>query len=574
MLQENLIRMYEESFRAHRELPALTDYFKGETFSYYEMAKEIAKLHLFFKKAEIRRGDKIALVGRNNPRWCITYLATITYGAVIVPILQDFAPADIVHIVNHSESRLLFVGDNYWDIIEEDEIARIDAVLSLTDFHVIYERRGKSLGVYMRDMVKNYRAKYKRGFSADDIKYPDIPNDQMVLLNYTSGTTGYSKGVMLTVNNLTGNVLVAKNARNTQTGTHYFVRGGRTLSFLPLAHHVASRPLAHAYGCAFDFLSPLAVGGHVTLLGKIPSPKILIEAMQMVKPTVICCVPLILEKIYRKQVLPLLEKGPMSIAMKIPLLNSAIYSAIRKKLIDSFGGEVVIFIVGGAPMNQETEAFLLKIKFPITVGYGMTECAPLISFTTDDLFKAGSCGMYIKEYLDLRIDSPDPEHTAGEIIVKGEHVMLGYYKNEKDTHAVLDPDGWLHTGDMGTVDPDGTLYIRGRSKTMILTGSGQNIYPEEIEDKLNNMYLVLESLVLEHNGKLHALVVPDYEQAEREGVDKNDLPQIMENNLKELNTVVAGYEHVAAITIYPTEFEKTPKRSIKRYLYNVTLLGK
>ena len=565
MLQENLIRMYEESFRAHRELPALTDYFKGETFSYYEMAKEIAKLHLFFKKAEIRRGDKIALVGRNNPRWCITYLATITYGAVIVPILQDFAPADIVHIVNHSESRLLFVGDNYWDIIEEDEIARIDAVLSLTDFHVIYERRGKSLGVYMRDMVKNYRAKYKRGFSADDIKYPDIPNDQMVLLNYTSGTTGYSKGVMLTVNNLTGNVLVAKNARNTQTGTHYFVRGGRTLSFLPLAH---------AYGCAFDFLSPLAVGGHVTLLGKIPSPKILIEAMQMVKPTVICCVPLILEKIYRKQVLPLLEKGPMSIAMKIPLLNSAIYSAIRKKLIDSFGGEVVIFIVGGAPMNQETEAFLLKIKFPITVGYGMTECAPLISFTTDDLFKAGSCGMYIKEYLDLRIDSPDPEHTAGEIIVKGDHVMLGYYKNEKDTHAVLDPDGWLHTGDMGTVDPDGTLYIRGRSKTMILTGSGQNIYPEEIEDKLNNMYLVLESLVLEHNGKLHALVVPDYEQAEREGVDKNDLPQIMENNLKELNTVVAGYEHVAAITIYPTEFEKTPKRSIKRYLYNVTLLGK
>ena len=565
MLQENLIRMYEESFRTHRELPALTDYFKGETFSYYEMAKEIAKLHLFFKKAEIRRGDKIALVGRNNPRWCITYLATITYGAVIVPILQDFAPADIVHIVNHSESRLLFVGDNYWDIIEEDEIARIDAVLSLTDFHVIYERRGKSLGVYMRDMVKNYRAKYKRGFSADDIKYPDIPNDQMVLLNYTSGTTGYSKGVMLTVNNLTGNVLVAKNARNTQTGTHYFVRGGRTLSVLPLAH---------AYGCAFDFLSPLAVGGHVTLLGKIPSPKILIEAMQMVKPTVICCVPLILEKIYRKQVLPLLEKGPMSIAMKIPLLNSAIYSAIRKKLIDSFGGEVVIFIVGGAPMNQETEAFLLKIKFPITVGYGMTECAPLISFTTDDLFKAGSCGMYIKEYLDLRIDSPDPEHTAGEIIVKGEHVMLGYYKNEKDTHAVLDPDGWLHTGDMGTVDPDGTLYIRGRSKTMILTGSGQNIYPEEIEDKLNNMYLVLESLVLEHNGKLHALVVPDYEQAEREGVDKNDLPQIMENNLKELNTVVAGYEHVAAITIYPTEFEKTPKRSIKRYLYNVTLLGK
>lgn len=565
MLQENLIKMYEQSFREHRELPALTDYFKGETFSYYEMAKQIAKLHLFFKKAEIRRGDKIALVGRNNPRWCITYLATVTYGAVVVPILQDFAPNDIIHIVNHSESRLLFIGDNYWDIIEEDEIARVEAVVSLTDFHVIYERRGKSLGVYMRDMVKNYRAKYKRGFSADDIKYPDVPNDQMVLLNYTSGTTGYSKGVMLTVNNLTGNVLVAKGAMNAQTQVWYFTRGGRTLSFLPLAH---------AYGCAFDFLAPLAVGGHVTLLGKIPSPKILIEAMQVVKPTVVCCVPLILEKIYRKQVLPLLEKGPMSIAMKIPLLNSAIYSAIRKKLMDAFGGEVVIFVVGGAPLNQETESFLMKIKFPITVGYGMTECAPLISFTTDDLFKAGSCGMYVKGFLEMRVDSPDPQHTAGEILVKGEHVMLGYYKNEKDTQAVIDADGWLHTGDMGTADPDGTLYIRGRSKTMILTGSGQNIYPEEIEDKLNNMYLVLESLVLENNGKLQALVVPDYEQAEREGVDKNDLPQIMENNLKELNTMVAGYEQVAAITIYPTEFEKTPKRSIKRYLYDVALIGK
>ena len=565
MLQENLLKIYETSFRENREMSALTDYFKGETFSYYEMAKEIAKIHLLFKKAGIKQGDKIALIGRNNPRWCITYMGTITYGAVIVPILQDFTPADIIHIINHSESRLLFLGDNFWDVIEEDQIKQIEAVFSLTDFHAIYERDGKSLTKFQRDIVKNYRTKYPRGFSVNDIKYPEIPNDQVVLLNYTSGTTGYSKGVMLTVNNLTSNVMFAATTINTQTGQRYFQKGGRTLSFLPLAH---------AYGCAFDFLSPLAVGGHVTLLGKIPSPKILIEAMQMVKPTVICCVPLILEKIYRKQVLPLLEKGPMSIAMKIPLLNSAIYSAIRKKLIDSFGGEVVIFIVGGAPMNQETEAFLLKIKFPITVGYGMTECAPLISFTTDDLFKAGSCGMYIKEYLDLRIDSPDPEHTAGEIIVKGEHVMLGYYKNEKDTHAVLDPDGWLHTGDMGTVDPDGTLYIRGRSKTMILTGSGQNIYPEEIEDKLNNMYLVLESLVLEHNGKLHALVVPDYEQAEREGVDKNDLPQIMENNLKELNTVVAGYEHVAAITIYPTEFEKTPKRSIKRYLYNVTLLGK
>ncbi len=566
MLQENLIKIYEKSFRENREMSALTDYFKNETFSYYEMAKEIAKLHLVFKKAGIKRGDKIALIGRNNPRWCITYIGTITYGAVIVPILQDFTPADVIHIINHSESRLLFLGDNFWDVIEEDQIRQIEAVFSLTDFHVIYERDGKSLTKFQRDILKNYRSKYPRGFSINDIKYPEVPNDQVILLNYTSGTTGYSKGVMLTANNLTGNVVFAMSAVNTQTGNRYFQQGGRTLSFLPLAH---------AYGCAFDFLAPLAVGGHITLLGRIPSPKILLEAMAVVKPTVICCVPMILEKVYRKQVLPMLEKGPMSIAVKIPLLNTAIYSVIRKKLMDAFGGNVAIFIVGGAPMNQETETFLMKIHFPITIGYGMTECAPLISFTPDNEFKSGSCGRYIREMLEVKIDSPDPEHTAGEILVRGEHVMKGYYKNDKDTQKVLDADGWLHTGDMATMDPDGTLYIRGRSKTMILSGNGQNIYPEEIEDKLNNMYLVLESLVIDvGEGRLRAMVVPDYEQAEAEGVDKNDLPEIMQNNLKELNTQLAAYERVAEIVLYPTEFEKTPKRSIKRYLYSPSLLNK
>ena len=560
MLQENLLKIYETSFRENREMSALTDYFKGETFSYYEMAKEIAKIHLLFKKAGIKQGDKIALIGRNNPRWCITY------GAVIVPILQDFTPADIIHIINHSESRLLFLGDNFWDVIEEDQIKQIEAVFSLTDFHAIYERDGKSLTKFQRDIVKNYRTKYPRGFSVNDIKYPEIPNDQVVLLNYTSGTTGYSKGVMLTVNNLTGNVVFAATTINTQTGQRYFQKGGRTLSFLPLAH---------AYGCAFDFLAPLAVGGHITLLGKIPAAKILLEAMAVVKPTIICCVPMILEKVYRKQVLPMLEKGPMSIAMKIPLLNSAIYSVIRKKLMDAFGGNVGIFIVGGAPMNQETESFLMKIKFPITIGYGMTECAPLISFTPDNEFKAGSCGRFLKGLLEVRIDSEDPQRVAGEILVRGEHVMKGYYKNDKDTHKVLDEEGWLHTGDMGTMDPDGTLYIRGRSKTMILSGNGQNIYPEEIEDKLNNMYLVLESLVLDAgNGKIKALVVPDYEQAEAEGVDKADLPQIMQNNLQELNAQLAAYERISGIALYPNEFEKTPKRSIKRYLYEPSLLNK
>ena len=560
MLQENLIKIYETSFRENRELPALTDYFKNETFSYYEMAKEIAKLHLLFIKAKIKRGDKIALIGRNNTRWCITYLATITYGAIIVPILQDFSPTDIIHIINHSESKMLFLSDNYWDNIEEDQIPRISAVLSLTDFHVIYERDGHSISRFQRDIIKNYRAKYSRGFSPNDIKYPDIPNDQVILLNYTSGTTGSSKGVMLTVNNLTGNVVFAKSAMNTQTGTRYFQQGGRTLSFLPLAH---------AYGCAFDFLTPLSVGGHVTLLGKIPSPKILMEAMSVVRPNIICCVPMILEKIYRRQILPLLDRKPMSIAMRIPLLNTAIYSSIRKKMLDAFGGNVAIFIVGGAPINEETESFLMKIRFPITIGYGMTECAPLISFTPDNEFKPSSCGRYIRNHLEVRIDSDNPQTTAGEILVRGEHVMRGYYKNEKATAEVLDQNGWLHTGDMGTMDDDGTLYIRGRSKTMILSGSGQNVYPEEIESKLNSLYLVMESLVVERDGKLVALVVPDYDTADADGIDQTEIPKYMQKNLTELNSLVASYEQISSIVIYPTEFEKTPKRSIKRYLYNI-----
>ncbi len=572
MLQENLIQIYERSFRDNREMSALTDYFKKESFSYYEMAKEIAKLHLLFKKAGIKKGQKIALVGRNNPRWCMTYIATITYGAVIVPILQDFTSNDIIHIINHSESRLLFLGGNYWDGIEEDQIPEVEGVFSLTDFSVIYEKSGKSLTDFQKNITKHYRAKYPNGFTSKDIKYADVDNDAVCLLNYTSGTTGYSKGVMLTINNLTGNVVFAMNVKNTRTDVFYFRQGGRTLSFLPLAH---------AYGCAFDFLAPLAVGHHITLLGRIPTPKILLEAIKEVSPTIVCCVPMILEKVYRKQVLPMLEKGPMSIATKIPLISNVLYSVIRKKLIDAFGGQVGLFIVGGAPLNQETEAFLMKINFPITVGYGMTECAPLISFAPDNEFKATSCGSYKSItspdnglHLEVKIDSPDPQKVAGEILVKGEHVMKGYYKNEKDTKTVLQGDGWLHTGDMGTMDEDGTIYIRGRSKTMILTSNGQNIYPEEIEDRLNNMYLVMESLIIESNGHLHALVVPDHDQMQLEKVEKSELQKIMEENLQQLNKQLAAYERVASVTIYPTEFEKTPKKSIKRYLYDTGLLDR
>ena len=564
MLDKNLIKIYEQSFRENREMAALTDYFKGENFSYYELAKEVAKVHLVFKTAGVEKGDKIALIGRNNTRWCISYIATITYGAVIVPILQDFNPNDVINIINHSESKLLFLGDNFWDDIETDQIPNIEAVFSLTDFHVIYEREGNKLTDYVKNMTMHYREAYPRGFSADDIKYADVPNDAVCLLNYTSGTTGSSKGVMLTVNNLTGNVVYAMNMVNPKTGENFFRKGGRTLSFLPLAH---------AYGCAFDFLTNLACGAHITLLGRIPSPKILVEAMKTTRPNVVCSVPLILEKVYRKSILPMLEKGPMSIAMRIPLLNTAIYSTILSRLMEQFGGCVEIFIVGGAAINKETEDFLRKIKFPLTVGYGMTECAPLISFEVPSAFKAGSCGKVLPGLLEARIESSDPKNIAGELLVRGEHVMRGYYKNEAATDAVLEKDGWLHTGDMCTIDDDGTLYIRGRCKTMILSGSGQNIYPEEIEERLNNLYMVAESLVIENNGKLTALVVPDYELANAEGVDMENLPQIMEDNLQKLNGLVASYEKVSNIVIHREEFVKTPKRSIKRYLYTSETLN-
>ena len=558
MLQENLIKMYEVGFREHHDLPALSDYFSKDSLTYFEMAEKIARLHLLFEKYGIKQGDKIALIGRNNVNWCVIYMATITYGAVIVPILQDFNPVDVENIITHSESRLLFAGDTYWQTFDSDRMPELEAAMLVNNFELVYEKEGDALASILKSWDDDFKAKYPSGFSVEDIKYIDVPNEQMILLNYTSGTTGSSKGVMLSVNNLTGNMLFARDMINPNTGKQYFYPGGRSLSFLPLAH---------AYGCAFDFLAQLVVGGHVTLLGRMPSPKILVDAMQNVKPTVICSVPLVLEKVYRKMIMPMLEEGPMSIAMKIPFINTALYTIIRSKLMASFGGETQIFIVGGAPMNQETESFLRKINFPITIGYGMTECAPLISFANPTEFKAGSCGKYLPGLMDAKILSKDPQNIPGEIVVRGENVMMGYYKNEEATKAVLDPDGWLHTGDMGIMDEDGTIYIKGRCKTMILTGSGQNIYPEEIEDKLNNLPLVMESLIVERKGVLTALIYPDYDQAKQEGIDAEALNKMMADNIVELNKIVASYERVGLYELMDSEFEKTPKRSIKRYLY-------
>ncbi len=559
MLQENLIKMYEASFRENHALPVLTDYFSKETLTYFEMAEQMARLHILFDKMGIKAGEKIALVGRNNINWCVTYIASITYGAVIVPILQDFNPADVENIVTHSESRILFAGGAHWPTLETDRMPLLEAVITVEKYEVVYEKEGSTA---VADIVAGLDAafaeKYPEGFKVEDIKFKDVPNEEMILLNYTSGTTGSSKGVMLSVNNLTGNMVFGKKFINPETGEPFLYKRGRTLSFLPLAH---------AYGCAFDFLAQLVVGGHVTLLGRMPSPTILVDAMKSVKPTMICCVPLVLEKVYRKMIMPMLEKGPMSIAMKIPFVNTALYAIIKAKLMEAFGGEAKIFIVGGAPINQETESFLRKINFPITIGYGMTECAPLISVTAPCEFKSGSCGKNLPGLMDVKIDSKDPHNIAGEILVHGENVMMGYYKNEEATKAVLDEDGWLHTGDMGIMDADGTIYIKGRCKTMILTGTGQNIYPEEIEDKLNNLPLVLESLIVERKGVLTALIVPDYDTAAQEKISKEEVHNMMEENLKTLNTMVASYERVARFEIQEREFEKTPKRSIKRFLY-------
>ncbi|MDH6358635.1 AMP-binding protein [Parabacteroides sp. PF5-9] len=552
MIQENFIKLYENSFKENWELPALTDYSKSTTFSFADVAKEIARIHIIFSECQVRQGDKIALVGKDCSRWCIVYMAAVTYGAIIVPILQDFNPNDIHHIINHSESAFLFVSDRIWDSLEEDKIEDVRGVFSLSDFRCLHQRDGESIQKLLLKLNDKMSEKYPNGFSKEDIKYADLDNDKVVLLNYTSGTTGFSKGVMLTGNNLAGNVTYARTL-------DVLFRGERELCFLPLAH---------AYSCAFNFLVPMAFGAHVFFLGKTPSPKILLKAFEEIKPNLIITVPLILEKIYKKMILPQLNKRTMKLALNIPLLDQQIYAKIRKTLIDAMGGRFREVIVGGAAMNQEVTDFLYKIKFPFTIGYGMTECAPLISYDNNKEFIPGSCGQILKGIMQVRIDSKDPYNEVGEIQVAGENVMKGYYKNEEATKNVFTEDGWLRTGDLGTIDENNRIYIRGRSKTMILGSSGQNIYPEEIESKLNNLPFIMESLIIEKSGKLVGLVYPDYEAVDSTGVSHSELAVIMEQNRKELNSLLAPYEAVSSIQLYPNEFEKTPKKSIKRYLYN------
>ena len=547
---DNFIKIYEKSFIENWDLPALSNYVTGKTMTYGDLAQYIAMIHLFYKSSGVKKGAKIALCGKDSPEWVMVYMATVTYGAVIVPILSEFNPVDITHIVNHSGADLLFVSGAIWEQMEPEKLLKVKGVLRMENWELLYEKRGEELSRNQRLLKRRFRRQYPKGYTSEDVHYAERSNSEVAEINYTSGTTGFSKGVMLTGENLAGNVCFGRD-----TQLHF--RSSRALSFLPLAH---------AYGCAFDMLTPLAVGSHITLLGKTPSPRILLKALQEVRPNLVICVPLILEKIYKNQILPMLTKGSVRWTLAVPLLDNFIYSKIRKKLVDAFGGEFEEVIVGGAPLNHEVEDFLHKIKFPFTVGYGMTECGPLISYTPWREFIPGSSGRTLPT-MESKILSEDPENIPGEICVKGTNVMKGYYKNPDATAQVFDEDGWLKSGDMGTRSADGTLFLRGRSKTMILSASGQNIYPEEIEAKLNNMPFVAESLVVERDSKLVALVYPDYDALDRFDVSVHDMDPTLEKMRTELNKLVAPYERIAKIVLMPNEFEKTPKRSIKRFLY-------
>ena len=543
MMKENTIKIFEESFRNNWELPALSDY--------NTKAEQIARLHIIYKECGVKPGDRVAVIGKNTPSWVIVFIGTITYGAVIVPILQEFNPRDAQHIINHSEAELLYASNSIWESFDFDNMRHVRAAVSLDNGKLLAQKEEEKMGEVLENIDSLMQQAYPNGFSAACINYIDRGNDQLMEINYTSGTTGFSKGVMLTGNNLAGNIVYGINSQLHRRGT-------RCVSFLPLAH---------AYGCAFDMLTPLAVGSHITLLGRIPAPKVLVKAMQEIKPNLVITVPLVLEKIYSKMIVPMITKTKLRWALAVPYLDRKIYDQIRKRLVEAFGGEFEEVIVGGAPFNAEVEEFLYKIKFPFTVGYGMTECAPLVSHTPWREFVLHSAGRVLPGIMECKILSDDPENIPGEICVKGENVMSGYFHNTEATDKVLHEDGWLHTGDMGTLSADGTIFIRGRLKTMLLSANGQNIYPEEIEAKLNNMLYISESLVVDRDHKLVALVYPDYDAMDRDGITRDKLPEHMNTVKTELNKLVAPYERIAQIEIMVNEFEKTPKRSIKRFLY-------
>ena len=540
-----------ESLKKNWDLDALTDY-KGVTLQYKDVARKIEKLHILFENAGVVKGDKIALCGRNSANWATAFLATLTYGAVAVPILHEFKAQQVHDIVNHSEAKILFVGDMVWPELVADQMPHLEGIINIPDYSVLVSRSEKLTEARER-LNEFFGRKYPKYFRKEHVSYPHTPNpDALALINYTSGTTSNSKGVMIPFRALWSNYQFAIEVLGKQVKC-----GDPVISMLPLAH---------MYGMAFEFIFEFLHGCHVYYLTRIPSPKIVLQAFGEIKPVVIISVPLIIEKIIKKNVLPKLQTPSMKVLLKLPFISGRILDKIRQHLVDAFGGRFYEIIIGGAAFNSEVEDLLNKIHFPYTVGYGATECAPIISYEDWHHFRKGSCGKAAPR-MEIKIDSKDPQHVVGEILTRGDNVMLGYFKNEEATASTL-KDGWYHTGDLGIMDAEGNLFIRGRSKNMLLGASGQNIYPEEIEDKLNTLPYVNESIVVQRGDKLVALIYPDFDLAQKDGLDENGLRLAMEQNRKDINVMVAAYERISAIEIHKTEFEKTPKRSIKRFLYS------
>jgi long-chain acyl-CoA synthetase len=547
MLKENFSRYLADSINKNWDFRALTDY-QGDSFHYHDVAGHIAKIHSFFKEAGIKPGDKIALIGKNSARWGILYITTVTYGAVVVPVLPDFKSEDLQQIVDHSDSVILFAEDSIFEKMDPEKMPGIICTISITSLELL------SGNDTIRQVYPHHELnRITKGFYKDEKKIilTEIPGDQLAVLSYTSGTTGFTKGVMLQHNSLAANMRYAH--------THMPLNpGDRIVSFLPLAH---------TFGAAFEFLFPFTLGCDITILTKTPSPQVIIKAFQEVKPSLILSVPLVIEKIYKKQVLPAISKPLMKVLLSLPGIKNIILKKIREKLVAVFGGNFRELVIGGAAFNAEAEEFFRKMKFPFTVGYGMTECGPLISYVGWKESRTGSAGLTV-DTLELKIDSPDPAKKSGEIMVRGDNVMLGYYKNEEATTAVIDEDGWLHTGDLGRMDKDGHVYIRGRIKSVLIGSNGKNIYPEEIESHFNNKYLVAESLVVQRNDKLVVLIYPDFEEMEKAAMKEENLTEIYQHYLKVVNHHMPGFMQVTKFEIHPKEFQKTPKRSIKRFLYS------
>ena len=548
---QDFVGIIAESIKQNWDLDALTDY-QGATLQYKDVARKIEKLHILFENAGVKPGDKIALCGRNSACWATAFLGVLTYGAVAVPILHEFKAAQVHNIVNHSEAKLLFVGDMVWPELNADEMPALEGIINIPDYSLLVSRT--VLLTEARERLNEFFGKkYPKFFRKEHVNYTVAAGaDDLALINYTSGTTSNSKGVLIPYRALWSNLEFAFEVLGTRVH-----RGDNVISMLPLAH---------MYGMSFEFIFEFMHGCHVFYLTRIPSPKIVLKAFGEIKPTIIISVPLIIEKIIKKNVLPKLQTPSMKVPLKLPIISTKIRERIRESLVQAFGGNFYEIIVGGAAFNSEVENLLHKIGFNYTVGYGATECAPIISYEDWHNFAPGSCGKAAPR-MEVRINSADPANVPGEILARGTNTMLGYFKNPEATAQTLDKDGWYHTGDLGVMDAEGNIYIRGRIKNMLLGASGQNIYPEEIEDKLNTLPYVSECIVIQKNEKLYALIYPDYEEAEKNGLDENGLNEAMEQNRKELNTMVAAYEQISGFKLYKEEFEKTPKRSIKRFLY-------